>query len=119
MRISDWSSDVCSSDLEATGRDRPVSGSRARKPRTGGAVRLISHPPPVNVRRMSFEESCPRYLREHSRPATRRVHVLGTGAAILLLLGAILNAGWRLAVIAVVVGYGRAWHRPAFLQRNR
>ena len=33
---------------------------------------------------MSFEEFWPRYLREHSRPATRRVHVLGIGAAILV-----------------------------------
>ncbi|HEY9567826.1 MAG TPA: DUF962 domain-containing protein, partial [Thalassobaculum sp.] len=68
---------------------------------------------------MSFEEFWPRYLREHSRPATRRVHVLGTGAAILLLLGASLNADWRLAVIAVVVGYGGAWLSHAFIQRNR
>src|SRR3546814_12219891 len=51
MRISDWSSDVCSSDL-------PGRGLRASNPRGGGL-----HPPPTG------EESRPR---RESRPRARR-----------------------------------------------
>lgn len=68
---------------------------------------------------MTYDEFWPRYLREHSRPATRRVHVLGTALGLLLLAGAIVNADWRLAAAAVVVGYGGAWLSHAFIQRNR
>lgn len=68
---------------------------------------------------MSYQEFWPRYLRQHSRAATRRVHVLGTSAGIVLLLGAILNLDWRLAVTGVVVGYAGAWLSHAFIERNR
>src|SRR3546814_11201743 len=39
MRISDWSSDVCSSDLRAGRRDRGDQIMTTRKPRTGFASR--------------------------------------------------------------------------------
>lgn len=68
---------------------------------------------------MTFDEFWPRYLRQHSRPATRRVHVLVTCVGVLLLLGAVLNGDWRLAVFALVVGYGAAWLSHAFIERNR
>ena len=68
---------------------------------------------------MTFDEFWPRYLRQHSRPATRRVHVLGTTVGVLLLVGAVLNQDWRLAVAALVVGYGAAWLSHAFIERNR
>jgi len=68
---------------------------------------------------MTFDEFWPRYLRQHSRPATRRTHVLGTTVGVFLLVGAVLNGDWRLAVAALVVGYGAAWLSHAFIERNR
>lgn len=68
---------------------------------------------------MTYEEFWPRYLRQHRRAATRRVHVLGTSLGLLLLAGALVNADWRLAVAAVLVGYGAAWLSHAFIERNR
>ncbi|MEQ9134854.1 MAG: DUF962 domain-containing protein [Thalassobaculum sp.] len=68
---------------------------------------------------MTYAEFWPRYLRQHSRPATRRVHVLGTLLGVLLLVGAIVYADWRLAAAALVVGYGAAWLSHVFVERNR
>src|SRR3546814_7326305 len=52
MRISDWSSDVCSSDLKVTSKVKrempvPVSGSEGAR----GAVKPISSRPPISSRR--------------------------------------------------------------------
>lgn len=68
---------------------------------------------------MSYQDFWPRYLQQHSRAATRRIHVLGTCTGLLLLAGAVLNQDWRLAVVGVVVGYGGAWLSHAFIERNR
>ena len=67
----------------------------------------------------SFAAFWPHYLREHARPATRAVHVAGTGAGILLLLGAILAGPWWLALLAPVAGYGAAWGSHLLIERNR
>lgn len=67
---------------------------------------------------MTYEEFWPRYLREHRRAATRRIHVLGTGAGLFLLAGAVLNRDWRLAVAALAIGYGAAWLSHALIERN-
>src|SRR3546814_14045461 len=48
MRISDWSSDVCSSDLSLT---RALSVSRLRSTRTEKEISSISAPPPKPRRR--------------------------------------------------------------------
>ncbi len=68
---------------------------------------------------MTFDEFWPRYLRQHSRVATRRVHVVGTILGLTLLAAAVLIGDWRLAVAALVVGYGAAWISHAFIERNR
>src|SRR3546814_890052 len=40
MRISDWSSDVCSSDLDGADRQRPVDERNAERPQQGRPRRL-------------------------------------------------------------------------------
>jgi hypothetical protein len=67
----------------------------------------------------SFAAFWPHYLREHARPATRAVHVAGTGAGVLLLLAAILAGPWWLVLLAPVAGYGCAWGSHMLIERNR
>jgi hypothetical protein len=60
----------------------------------------------------------PFYLSQHSRRATRLMHVAGTCLALLALVAGIAgNIGWLLA--APVVGYGVAWIAHASIEKNR
>jgi hypothetical protein len=67
----------------------------------------------------SFAEFYPFYLSEHSRPACRRMHFIGSSFALGCVLAAIIygNPWWLLA--AVVGGYGFAWIGHAFFEHNR
>ncbi len=67
----------------------------------------------------SYREFWPIYLREHSRPATRGLHYLGTGLGLALLAAAILTTDWRLLPAALVAGYAFAWIGHALVERNR
>jgi len=67
----------------------------------------------------SYAEFWPYYLREHARPGTRLVHVIGTVAGVLLLLWAILRGPLWLLLLVPVVGYGFAWASHFAIERNR
>lgn len=59
------------------------------------------------------------YLEEHSRPATRAMHVAGTSlAVVLVILAAVLLQPWFLAG-ALVAGYLFAWVGHFAFERNR
>lgn len=66
-----------------------------------------------------FREFWPRYLRDHSRPRTRRLHVVGTGLGLLLLAAAALRRDWRLLVAAPLAGYAFAWYSHFRIEGNR
>ena len=57
----------------------------------------------------SFDEFWPFYLREHTRPATRAVHVAGTWTAAFVLVSGLLVGPWWLVLLAPLIGYGCAW----------
>ena len=61
----------------------------------------------------------PFYLRQHSKRATRLVHVAGTCLALLALIIGIasFSLGWLL--MAPVIGYGMAWIAHAFIEKNK
>ena len=67
----------------------------------------------------SFAEFYPFYVSEHSNPTCRRIHVVGSGLALLALVAGVatLNPWWLLAV--PVIGYGFAWVGHFFFQKNR
>ncbi len=73
----------------------------------------------MSLRSSSYREFWPRYLAEHSRPATRALHFLGTGLGLVLLAAAVLLGDWRLLPAALVAGYGFAWTAHALVERNR
>ena len=73
----------------------------------------------MSLRSRNYNEFWPRYLAEHSRPATRALHYLGTGLGLVLLGAAVFFGDWRLLPAALVVGYGFAWIGHAFVERNR
>ena len=67
----------------------------------------------------SFAEFWPHYVSEHSRPATRSLHALGTltGTALVVALAAL--GKWYLLPLALVPGYGAAWAAHFFVEHNR
>ena len=71
------------------------------------------------TRYTSFGDFWPHYLREHSRPATRRLHYAGTGLVLLVAAAAAATGDWRLLVALPVAGYGFAWFSHAVVERNR
>lgn len=67
----------------------------------------------------SFKEFWPYYLNEHSKPATRAMHLAGTAGAIALLGAAVVTGQWWLPAAAVAAGYGSAWTAHAFVEKNK
>ena len=67
----------------------------------------------------TYAEFWPYYLGEHARPATRRLHFLGTGLAIACLIAAAVLAEPWLVLAAAVSGYAFAWAGHAFVEHNR
>ena len=71
------------------------------------------------TRYSSFRDFWPHYLREHSRPATRRIHYAGTGLVLAFAAAAVASGDWRLLAAVPVAGYGFAWFGHAVVERNR
>jgi len=67
----------------------------------------------------TFAEFWPFYLREHSRPATRRLHAVGTGLVIALAVVALASRNWWLLLALPVAGYFFAWIAHFRVERNR
>ena len=67
----------------------------------------------------SYAEFWPFYLREHAKPATRRWHFAGTGAAIVCLALFLAGQGWGWLIGVPLAGYGPAWIAHFFVEHNR
>jgi hypothetical protein len=70
----------------------------------------------------TFEAFYPYYIGEHSLPNTRRLHVIGTGLAILCLtqvvMWGVIGGFWSL-IWAGIFGYGFAWAAHFFVEKNK
>ncbi|MBS2016451.1 MAG: DUF962 domain-containing protein [Deltaproteobacteria bacterium] len=67
----------------------------------------------------TFEEFWPYYVKEHSKPATRIMHFVGTTAAMACFAGGVLTKRRWLLAVAPVVGYGPAWISHFFIEKNK
>lgn len=67
----------------------------------------------------SFREFYPFYLSEHANRTSRRLHFIGSCAAIACVAAAVVTGRpwWLLA--ALVAGYGFAWIGHFFFEKNR
>lgn len=67
----------------------------------------------------SFEAFWPHYLREHSKPSTRAIHVIGTILAMTMLAAALFTRSPYGLLLVPVLGYGAAWVSHFFIEKNR
>ena len=67
----------------------------------------------------SFEEFYPFYLGEHANRTCRRLHVVGTSVAGLLIVGAVAARLWWLIPPAVGLGYAFSWVGHFVFEKNR
>ncbi len=67
----------------------------------------------------TYQQFWPFYLGEHSLPATRVMHFIGTTIAAVNLVGAVVWLRPSLALAALVSGYFFAWVSHFFIEKNR
>lgn len=67
----------------------------------------------------SFAEFWPHYLGEHSKPATRLLHLLGTTVGIACIVYFVATGRWWLFFLGFIPGYGAAWVGHFFIEKNR
>ena len=70
-------------------------------------------------RYQSFAEFWPFYVAEHSQPATRVLHLIGTTLGVALVVYFIATGRWWLILLALVPGYGFAWLAHFLVEKNR
>ncbi len=73
----------------------------------------------MSSRYQTFAEFWPFYLREHSKPATRALHYIGTSLVVGIALYALATQSWLLLLTLPVAGYFFAWLAHFTLEKNR
>lgn len=66
-----------------------------------------------------FKNFWPEYVRAHSQPGTRALHLMGTLAGWVLLVAAILLRRWWWIAGALFLPYALAWVSHFFVEHNR
>ena len=67
----------------------------------------------------NFGDFYPYYLTEHANRTSRRLHFVGTSAAVAFLVAALVTGAWWLAGVALIQGYAFAWVGHFFFERNK
>src|SRR6476469_2233081 len=66
----------------------------------------------------SFQDFCPYYVRQHSRPRTRALHAAGSVLAFVV-FGAAFAINLWLLVAVPIIGYAFAWYAHFFVDHNK
>jgi hypothetical protein len=75
---------------------------------------------PVDPRRLrSFAEFYPFYLKEHSNRTCRRLHFVGSTAALACLVQLLLTGQWHWLLAGLLCGYGFAWIGHFGFEKNK
>lgn len=67
----------------------------------------------------SFKEFYPFYLKEHSHPMNRLLHILGSLGALLWLYFFIQKLTWWFILAGIINGYGCAWIGHFVIEKNK
>ncbi|MGE3468353.1 MAG: Mpo1-like protein [Pyrinomonadaceae bacterium] len=59
------------------------------------------------------------YVREHSKPLTRLLHLIGTTLGLILLVYFVATGRWYFFPLFFVVGYAFAWFAHFVVEKNR
>lgn len=73
----------------------------------------------MEPRYTTFAAFWPFYLREHSRPATRALHYLGTTLVVAVAAYALATGRWGWLAAMPVAGYVFAWLAHFGVEKNR
>jgi hypothetical protein len=73
----------------------------------------------MSDRFQSYSKFWPFYLGEHSKPATRNLHVMGTLGGLLAGAAAIITQTWWLPLAGLGFAYAAAWTSHAFIEKNK
>lgn len=67
----------------------------------------------------TYSEFWDYYVQEHSKPATRALHFVGTSLGLLLLVWFVWTGRWYYFPLFLVVGYAFAWFAHFVIEKNR
>jgi hypothetical protein len=67
----------------------------------------------------SYSEFWDFYIHEHSKPATRLLHFVGTSLGLALLVWFVASGGWYYFPLFLIVGYAFAWFAHFVVEKNR
>jgi hypothetical protein len=67
----------------------------------------------------TYREFWPFYLEEHSKPATRGMHYIGSTLVFVVLFAALVMREWWLLLLVPLVGYGFAWWAHFRIEGNQ
>jgi len=67
----------------------------------------------------SFSEFWPFYVAEHSKPATRWLHLIGTIIGTASMVYLLASGRWWLIPLGLIPGYALAWFAHFVIEKNR
>jgi hypothetical protein len=67
----------------------------------------------------SFAEFWPHYVGEHSKSATRLLHLIGTSIGVACAAFFVASGRWWLFLLGLIPGYGAAWIGHFFFEKNK
>jgi hypothetical protein len=68
---------------------------------------------------VTYDQFWLRYLRAHSRSATRALHYAGSALALATLIAGIVTLNWRGLIAAPLIGYAFAWTAHFAIEHNK